>query len=510
MKTLFIFLLFICSTSFAQDSLYSEVIVSTTDHYSSNAGSLDKYHYVGQTGHTSSYGFFTYLDSLGTILHNQTYRVSGDNNTTQFRQLIASSDDKFVLCGSSLLISTNKWVGNLTKVDSTGAIIWSKQLKGINTNSFQLTDISESSDSTYLTVGVDLEDYNAAFFEIDRNGNTLNSFTLTSSAGYFSFTRILELSDTSMLLIGSETAPFQSSKAIVICCSKTGTIYWTNSIDNASFSDGEQGGTDAVWIATKYGNDLALASISGSGQFNSLTTYGFSNSITDNARICVIKDSTILLSYGESHVSMAVLLKTVVGSASVSQLSPEFFPTDLVKREHEGAYVLGNGPLYGIKSNNQFDHSSFIRMDSSFSSTLCLINESSGNVLDIPINNNALTSISIGAAGSVNNLNLLSESASLNKYIGCVDLYGSLDENAFNFLSIYPNPGDGTLIIENTSNQICHLRLRNSMGALLYEEKLMHAHQSVDLSHLATGYYVLELVEAETGDRLGKQVYIKN
>lgn len=509
MKTFFIFLLFICGTSLAQDSLYSEVIVSSTDHYSSRAGSLDKYHYIGQTGFTSSFGFFTYLDSLGTILHNQTYSVSGDNNSTQFHQLIASSDDKFVLCGSSLLISTNKWIGNLTKVDSTGAVIWSKQLEGVNAHSFQLTDVSESTDSTYLTVGVDLEDYNAAFFEIDRNGNTLNSFTLTSSAGYFSFTRILEISDTSMLLIGSENPPFQNPKAIVICCSKTGTIYWTNSIDNASFSDGEQG-TDAVWLATKYGYDLAVASISRSGQFNSLTTYGFSNSYTDNARICVIKDSTILLSYGESHVSMAVLLKTVVGSTAVSQLFPEFFPTDLVKREHDGAYVLGNGPIYGIKSNNLFDHSSLIRIDSSFSSNLCLMDNGPGNAADVPINNNALISINVGAAGSVNNLNLLSESANLTKYIGCVDFYGSLDENASNFLSIYPNPGNGTLTIENTSNQICQLLLRNSMGALLHEEKLMHTHQSVDLSKLATGYYVLELVELETGSRLGKQVYVKN
>jgi len=207
---------------------------------------------------------------------------------------------------------------------------------------------------------------------------------------------------------------------------------------------------------------------------------------------------------------MAVLLKTVVGSTAVSQLFPEFFPTDLVKREHDGAYVLGNGPIYGIKSNNLFDHSSLIRIDSSFSSNLCLMDNGPGNAADVPINNNALISINVGAAGSVNNLNLLSESANLTKYIGCVDFYGSLDENASNFLSIYPNPGNGTLTIENTSNQICQLLLRNSMGALLHEEKLMHTHQSVDLSKLATGYYVLELVELETGSRLGKQVYVKN
>ncbi len=510
MRILFMSLLFICGTSFAQDSLYSEVIVSTTDQYNSKAGCLDKYHYVGQTGFTSSFGFFTYLDSLGTILHNQTYSVSGDNNTTQFHKLITGSDDKFVLCGSSLLLSTNKWIGNLTKVDSTGTIIWSKQLEGVNAHSFQLTDVSESTDSTYLTVGIDLEDYNAAFFEIDRNGNTLNSFTLTSSAGYFSFTRILEISDTSMLLIGSENPPFQNPKAIVICCSKTGTIYWTNSIDNASFSDGEQGGTDAAWIATKYGYNLAVASISGSGQFNSLTTYGFSNSYTDNARICVIKDSTILLSYGESHASIGVLIKTVVGSSAASQLFPEFFPTDLVKREHDGAYVLGNGPIYGIKNNNLFDHSSLIRIDSSFSSTLCLMDNGPGNATDVPINNNALTSISVGAAGSVNNLNLLSESANLNTYIGCVDFLGSLDENEMNFLSIYPNPGNGTLMIENTSNQICQLRLRNSMGTLLHEEKLMDTHQSVDWNELASGWYLVELIDQETGNSLGKQAYIKH
>ncbi|WP_294679518.1 T9SS type A sorting domain-containing protein [uncultured Fluviicola sp.] len=509
MKILYTFLLFICGTSFAQDSLYSEVIASTTDRYTARAGSLDRNHYIGQTGLTFSLGFFTYLDSLGNILYHQTYSVSGDHNQTQFHQLITSSDDKFVLCGSSYLNSTNKWVGNLTKVDSTGSIIWSKQLKGINTNSFQLTALSESSDSTYLTAGVDLEGFNATFFEIDRNGNALNSFTLTSSEGYFSITSLLEISDTSILLLGSENPPFQNPKAIAICCSKTGVIYWTNSIDNAAFSDGEKG-TNAIWIATRYAGELAVTSVSQSGPFNSLTTYGFSNSYTNNARICVIKDSTILLSDGESYIPAAILLKTVVGSTDISQLYPEFSPTDLVKREHDGAYVLGNGPLYGIKSANQFDHSSFIRIDSSFSSTLCLSNSTIGNATTVAVNNNALTSLSIDAAGSVSNLSLASETASLNTYIGCVDFLGSVTENELNFLSIYPNPGNGKLTIENSSNQMCNLRIRNSQGALLWEEKLMHPHQSIDWNELASGWYLIELIESETGNSLGKQAYIKN
>lgn len=510
MKILFSFLLFIYGTSFAQDSLYSKVILSTTDHYNSEAGCLDKYLYVGQTGATSSLGFFTYLDSLGTILHNRTYSVSGDNNTTQFQKLIASSDDKFVLCGSSLLISTNKWVGNLTKVDSTGAVIWSKQLKGINTEAFQLTDLSESSDSTYLTVGVDPEAYHAAFFEIDRNGNTLNSFTLTSSAGYFSFTRILELSDTSMLLIGSETPPFQSPKAIVICCSKTGTIYWTNSIDNATFSDGEKGETDVVWIATRYGNDLAVTSIDATGQFNSLITYGFSKSNTDNARICIIKDSTILLSYGESHVPMAVLLKTVVGSGTAVQLFPEFCPTDIIKRENDGAYVLGTGPLYGIKSTNFFDHSSFSRIDSSFSPALCLMDNGFVNPTNVPIINTPLTSINVGAAGSVVPLNMLSESESLTTYIGCVDFLGSLAENEMNFLSIYPNPGNGRITVENSGPRSGELQIRNMVGTLIHQETFNQSTQLIDLQSLAAGCYYIELVEFETGMLLGKQIYIRN
>ena len=510
MKILFIFLLFICTVSFAQDSLYSKVIVSVTDNYSVKAGSLDKYHYVGQTGATLSLGFFTYLDSLGNILHNQNYSVSGDHNTTQFRQLIASSDDRFVLCGSSLLNSTNKWVGNLTKVDSTGSIIWSKQLKGINTNSFQLTDLSESSDFTYLAVGVDLEDFNAAFFEIDQNGNTLNSFTLTSSTGYFSFTRLLEISDTSLLLIGSENAPFQNPKAIVICCSKTGTIYWTNSIDNASFSKAETGGANSVWIATNYANELGVTSLDQSGQFNSLTTYGFDNTYTENTQMCVIKDSTILLSYGENYIPDAILLKTAIGSTAVSLFRPEFYPTDLIKREHDGAYILGNGPLYGIKSTNQFDHSSFIRTDSSLANTLCLMETGPVNATDIPVNNNALTSLSVGAAGSVTNLNLTSETAGLNTYIGCVDFFGSLNENESNFLSIHPNPGNGTLVIENSSNQVCNLQIRNSQGALLHEEKLIHTNQTVNWNELAPGWYIIELIQPETGSSLGKQAYIKN
>lgn len=509
MKTLLTFFLVISTISFSQDSLYSKVITSTSNHYSAKAGSLDTYHYIGQTGLTMSKGFFTYLDSLGNILHNQYYSVSNDHAETQFHQLIAGTDDKFVLCGSSLLNSTNKWVGNLTKVDSTGSIIWSKQLNGTNNNSFNLTAISESSDSTYLALGVDLEDFHAAFFEIDGNGNTLNSFTLTSSTGYFSFTGILEISDTSMVFIGSETPPFQNSKAIIICCSKTGNIYWTNSINNASFSYGEQG-TQSVWIPTMYSGELALTSINKTGLFNSLTTYGSYCSNAANSELCVITDSTVILSQGEDHSPSAILLKTVVGSNSFSGLYPRFCPTDLIKRENNGVYVLGNGPLYGIKKINNFDHSSIIRMDSSFTGSLCLKENGSANAINVPITNSALSSLSVGGAGSVSNLNLISETGNLDTYFGCVDFLGSLDENEANFLNIYPNPGDGRLTIENSSNLRCKLVIRNSLGVLLHQEKLISADQSVDLHALAGGWYVLELVEMETGNCLGKQVFIKN
>nr|WP_294858826.1 T9SS type A sorting domain-containing protein [uncultured Fluviicola sp.] len=509
MKTLLFSLLIISTISHAQDSLYSKVIVSTTNNYSVESGSLDKYHHIGQTGSTQTQGFFTYLDSLGTILYNQYYSVSNDDNQTHFDQIISSSDDRFVMCGSSYLNTTNKWIGNLTKVDSTGSIIWSKQLKGTNGNSFNLMDVSESSDSTYLTIGVDLEDFNAAFFEIDRNGNTLNSFTLTSSAGYFSFTGILEISDTSIVLIGSENIPFQDPKAIIICCSKTGSIYWTNSMNNAVFAKGEQG-TQSIWIPTRYNYELAITSLDKSGQFNSLNTYGHNYSSAEDAEIAVIKDSTVVLSYGENHIPSAILLKTVIGSTVFSTLYPQFCPTDLIKRENEGMYVLGTGPLYGIKKFNSFDHSSIVRMDSSFSESICIYSSGSGNAMNIPLTNSSLTSLSIGAPGSVANLDLVSEVASLESYFGCVDFLGSLDENESNFLSIYPNPGNGKLTVENASNQPCILIIRNSLGILLDQEKLTSTNQSVDLCALAAGWYVLELVEMETGNRVGKQVFIKN
>lgn len=509
MKIVLAYLFLISFTSFSQDSLYSKVIISAANHYSVKAGSLDKHHYIGQTGSTQTKGFFTYLDSLGNIVHNQYYSVSNDNNQTHFDQVITSSDDKFVLCGSSLLNSTNKWVGNLTKVDSTGSIIWSKQLKGTNSNSFNLTDVSESADSTYLAVGVDMEDFNAAFFEIDRNGNTLNSFTLTSSSGYFTFTGILEISDTSMVLIGSENTPFQDPKAIIICCSKTGNIYWTNSIDNAYFSRAEQG-TQSIWIPTRYHYDLAITSIDKSGQFNSLITYGPHYLYTNDTEICVIKDSTAVLSYGEYYYPNGILLKTVIGSDIFSTLYPQFCPTDLIKRENDGVYVLGNGPLYGIKKFYAFDHSSIVRMDSTLSESICLSNNGSGNAINVPVTNSALTSISIGVAGSAADLDLVREVASLYTNFGCVDVFGSLDENETNFLSIYPNPGNGRLTIENSSKLRCKLVIRNSLGVLLHQEKLISANQSVDLYALAAGWYVLELVEMETGNRLGKQVFIKN
>lgn len=508
-KILPIILCITAFTSFSQDSLYSKVIFSPESNYSVKAGAIDDHYYIGQTGLSQSNGIFTYLDSLGNILYNQYYSVSNENGDTRFQQIISTSDDKFVVCGSSFLNSSSKRVGNLTKLDSTGSITWSKQLTGIAGNSFQLTDVYESADSTYLIIGVDLDAFSASFFEIDRDGNSLNSFTLTSSEAPFSFTRILEISDTSIVLIGSQTDGIQPSKAIIICCSKTGTIYWTNSINNAFFSKAEQG-INSIWIPTTLNQTFGLTTILKTGQFQSLKTFGVKNAFMDNGEICIVKDSTLLLTFGYEHMPQAALLKTVAGSDSISSLFPNFCPTDLITRENQGAYVLGTGPIYGIKSTNFFDHSALIRIDSSFQASVCLNQSGTYDVVNEPIINSAVANLVISGSGSVSDLSLIGETRLISTYLGCVDFLGSVAENSLNVLRIYPNPGDGRITVENSGLSTGELQIRNMVGALIHQETFNQSSQFIDLQRLAAGCYYIELIESETGMLLGKQIYIRN
>ncbi|MCX7697685.1 MAG: T9SS type A sorting domain-containing protein [Bacteroidales bacterium] len=59
--------------------------------------------------------------------------------------------------------------------------------------------------------------------------------------------------------------------------------------------------------------------------------------------------------------------------------------------------------------------------------------------------------------------------------------------------SVYPNPVYQTVTIEVNTGNITYVRLRNNLGQLLMEEKIYQSKTTLDLAHLPSGVYYLEI-----------------
>ncbi|KAF5030357.1 hypothetical protein DSECCO2_638990 [anaerobic digester metagenome] len=75
-------------------------------------------------------------------------------------------------------------------------------------------------------------------------------------------------------------------------------------------------------------------------------------------------------------------------------------------------------------------------------------------------------------------------------------IINNLEDNKENAISIYPNPTNGIINIEN-SEEIIQINVYNSIGDLVYS-KLNHENNTeIDLSNKPKGIYFIELISKD-------------
>ena len=71
---------------------------------------------------------------------------------------------------------------------------------------------------------------------------------------------------------------------------------------------------------------------------------------------------------------------------------------------------------------------------------------------------------------------------------------GLSEEVSSSLIDIYPNPTNGLLNLDLGENRFQQLEIRNTLGALVYEQQILNPQMQLDLSHLEKGLYFVSFL----------------
>ncbi len=168
-----------------------------------------------------------------------------------------------------------------------------------------------------------------------------------------------------------------------------------------------------------------------------------------------------------------------------------------IEIQDSGTLILGNGPVYGVKTYPTFNPQiGIITLDSATHSVApCLYD----NFTSVDGGSVGVTSITCSAAtgGTMEARHPVVSIFTLDSYDGCVAFMGSVEENhAENYVTAYPNPNPGVFTLEmKTQMENYSATITDITGRTIYNKTVTHAaHQILDISDQPNGIYFLTVI----------------
>lgn len=447
-------LLFLINAShllFAQQTVFSKVFYNAgSTNGTSVLQSVDKGYMVAGTN--SNNAFVMKIDSAGTYLWSRDF---GNSSNTAFNKIIATNDSCFVLTGKIQKASGFNTDIFCVKITASGDTLWSKAIG--SSTSEEANSIVQTSDHGYILTGYKNNSTtpynNILVVKLDSTGNLQWKKTITigdnENVGY----SVKQLPDGGYVILAfaESMSPSLEINSVLIKFTSSGAILWSKKYNRPtpaySFPTEMEITPDGIlsYLSVGYQTTLLKTDFSGTVLWSKNYTMQGSNMCTNcpSPKIHSTSDKGYVFVNGSAQgIGGQDMLKVdSVGNVVFAQ-NLFLYPIDVIESNDKGFLVLGNGPIYGVKSSSP-----------TYNPQIGIIKtDSSGNGFDcINLNNWVTTSIDslIGSTVSTTEINggistavypVLSNSSIL-EYIGCVSFLGAVGESdPDNSISISPNP----------------------------------------------------------------------
>lgn len=460
-------LVVVLKVSFAQQSKFSKIYFDISTAFSAD-GMVKSY-----DGGLIVTGIYNYsstvmkIDSTGTIVWAYNFGL-GQNESVN--AIVRTTDSCYVMTGKTYDPVSNTLDIILTKLDQSGIVMWSKvvNLPG-NQESFA---IAQTNDDGFIITGN--ESYTTPphsrilvskldslanvewckVYEGGNNGNFGNSVKQTPDGGY--------------AVVGyvEDYPPFDGN-GLLMKLSSLGNVEWANKYntivptvftgnDLVVASDGIYSyfatANEHAIIKTDFnGNDFWSETLSGG-------VPGVSILNTVTSKIKLLPDGNLIFATGsKGFASMSSIV--CIDSTGNFNWSQYIYNSvhDIEQADDHGFFMLGNGPLIGVRTSSIINpHVGIIKSDSLGNADLCTSVNPTVSVNFGTITHGTLTLTVIPYSALNSSLTLVNSNVLLSEQVSCVDILGGVEINSDAIAEIYPNPNSSAfnLILSSTDGNV--------------------------------------------------------
>jgi len=504
-------------TSFAQQDVFSKVYdnnLSNGIQVSSLIPSLDHaYFMVGESEYYDA--LLIKADLNGDIIFSKIFKNTVDNKKLHLTSITQTYDSNFVLAGNTRNNNSGILDAFYTKIDANSDTLWCRS-NSFNNRHIYVMDISQTADSGFIMCGYAYDDgsiYHQNYVaKVDSVGNLLWAKTMTIGNHSNKFYTVKQIADGSYLIGGDyqNTNPYEEFVSIVHLSSQ-GDIIWSKSYHNSgpsnsnSFNDFlELDNGYYVYITIGYSAAIMKLDLSG----NILWSKSYNSDSDDyiyglgKKKLHQTSDHSLVYVYGSRFgwggITKIDTLGNILIDRNLFMASQDVLETD----DHE-FFIVGNGPLEGIKNPKGYLQIGIIQLDSLGNGANCVYDGYSPISDANMIAENIIMDLISGGATSFIPIEITSSEISITE--GCVDFYGGIDDkNSLSAIQISPNPNKGLFKIELKTNTSGNLSIMNSVGQIILKIEITQEQTLINLSNSPRGVYYYQFTAKDNKTAKGK------
>lgn len=430
--------------------------------------------------------------------------------STAGTKLLENTDSTFLVCGKRTFMSSSSAI--IYSVDTTLENNWTKMYQAANGTSIEWSDASMLPNGNVFMLAKDMNQ-KGYLARLDGNGNViwgaqfsdlihpiscaaLNDSTMAVLANKMNpnttvasvITMTVNLNNASVLW-QTEMAGFQGRHLIVY----QDTIY--SMIDASASSD-----TRVLKNVADQQNGTMLFIPSSSGYI----VGGFQMAVDDN-KLYILTGSEGVY---DSKITVIDLtdLSYLQGQQLMNLRSMHF-------TDNGREYLIGKGPVYGIKSTfNSEDHIGIIYdvdMDTLIQQPICGFWSSQGTINSSPYMGNASTISTQTNTFSTSTITLQRDTVQPALYVNCVDATGGFDDLDRALVRVNPNPSNGQFEVENTTSCPLQFYVLDQFGRIIQEKTILQANTQMSVHLKTAGTYYLVSTDGTQTTATNKLVVIE-
>lgn len=441
-------------------------------------------------------------DTAGAVLMCKIIGTSSD-----FKKIIPTNDSCFLIFGNCVNDSNTRMMVFCVKINSNGDTLWSKAIdlgKSTYFSSAQLTN----DNGFIITANVNnpTVPYNAmVVVKLDSLGTIKWSKKINAGNYTSNVLAIQQTVDSAYVLIGEMEDKIGTTVnvyAIIYKLDVNGTLLWAKKYNQNSTSNSTLGNDIKI---TPTGFICSLKSTNNTGSYllktdfdgNILWCKHYYNTFS---KISSASNNSYFLIPNEMFLSMGDIIAKVdsLGNAIWSKMYLMYL-TDVIENTDKSLMVIGNGPVWGVKSTTILEPQFALMKTDSIG--YCNINCKWNNTL-LPNVDSLLvtpTTCTISNAGVLINMHPVVTNATLSTTLGCVEATGSVDEfdKEKEFL-IYPNPAHKAVTIQSLHDyKDAFVTIYNVNLGLVATHSLNKRSTEIDVSKYSKGLYFVKIQTKE-------------